>query len=108
MDISEGVEFARHRRAAEGFCELAMREDASSELEAIEPEVQSFPGVLLLRLRIFAGMGKWESAAALAAGMVDRGIHELSVFLAGAEAIRKTCGRGRCAALPTWRQRDSF
>ena len=47
-----------HLRAAHGYIELAMFEEANSALEEIDPFCRHLPEVLLARLAIYHGLKK--------------------------------------------------
>jgi len=53
-------EIQRHLRAAIGFIELGMLEDAVSELESLPPEDRDRSSVLALRVEIYRTAGSWE------------------------------------------------
>lgn len=50
----------QHWRAAVGFVELQMFQEANEELEKIEPFNRAAPEVLSVRLAIYRGLEKWE------------------------------------------------
>ena len=50
----------KHLTVAEGYVELGMFLDANAELEEIDPEVRHVLEVLVVRLRIYRGLEKWE------------------------------------------------
>jgi tetratricopeptide (TPR) repeat protein len=52
-------EIERHLRAAIGFIELGMLEDAVSELESLPPEDRGRSSVLALRVEIYRTAGNW-------------------------------------------------
>ena len=52
-------EIQRHLRAAIGFIELGMLEDAVSELESLPPEDRDRSSVLALRVEIYRTAGSW-------------------------------------------------
>ena len=55
-----------HLRAAVGYIELAMFEEANTELEEIDPFCRHLPAVLLARLAIYHGLEKWELLSVVA------------------------------------------
>ncbi len=58
--------------AARGFISLGMHQDAWNELESLPPEESALDGVLEMRIGIYEGMGKWESARMLAESLTKR------------------------------------
>ena len=46
--------------AARGYAELGMYCDANEELEKIDPFLRAAPEILVLRIEIYRGLGKWE------------------------------------------------
>jgi hypothetical protein len=60
-----------HLRAATGYIELEMFEEANAELEEIDPLYRHLPEVLLARLAIYHGLKKWELLVVVARKLVD-------------------------------------
>jgi Tfp pilus assembly protein PilF len=56
----------RHLRAAIGFIELGMLEDATSEIESLPPEDRDRSSVLALRVEIYRTAGSWSLMEAVA------------------------------------------
>ena len=52
----------RRLRAAEGYIELGMFDDADAELDQIDPSYPAVSRVLALRLCTYAGLAKWDGA----------------------------------------------
>jgi hypothetical protein len=52
--------------AALGYLALGMQQDACNELESLPPELRADDGVLELRIAIYHGMARWESARVMA------------------------------------------
>jgi len=46
--------------AAHGYAELGMYRDANEELDKIDPFLRAAPEILVLRVEIYRGLGKWE------------------------------------------------
>ena len=57
-------------RAAEGYLELRMPNEAWEELESLEPDLRANPAVLALRVRIYLAKGMPAPAAIVALGWV--------------------------------------
>jgi len=60
-----------HLRAAHGYIELGMFEQANTELEEIDPFCRHLPEVVVARLAIFHGLEKWELLAVVAKRLVE-------------------------------------
>jgi hypothetical protein len=60
-----------HLRAAVGYIELAMFEEANAELDEIDPFCRPLPEVLLARLAIYHGLRKWDLLAVVANRLTD-------------------------------------
>ena len=78
-----------HLRAAAGYIELSMFEEANAELEEIDPFSRQLPGVLLARLAIYHGLGKWELLAVVAKKLVEWNPKEPGFFVELAYATRR-------------------
>ena len=76
-------------QAAEGFLQLGMPEDAWNELEEIEPELRHLPQVILLRVLIFNALKRWEAAAVVGHGALERYPELGDLYLATAYAARR-------------------
>ena len=60
----------RATRAAEGYLELHMPNEAWQELESLEPDLRANPAVLALRVRIYLAKEMIPSAVIVAEGLV--------------------------------------
>lgn len=69
MDVSESAIILS---AAEGFIQLGLYQDGWDELERLAPESRCEPPVLSLRLRIYAGMKRWEEVGVLAHSLLSK------------------------------------
>jgi tetratricopeptide (TPR) repeat protein len=49
-----------HYKAAQGYTELGMYDDANEELENVDPFNRTTPEVLRVRIAIYHGLQKWE------------------------------------------------
>jgi predicted Zn-dependent protease len=78
--------------AAIGFCELGMWQDAWDELDTLPPEQRARPDALRIRLEIFTALERWDLAAILAEGMIERGETSRTTWLQGGKAIRASRG----------------
>ena len=79
-----------HLRAAVGYIELAMFEEANTELEEIDPFCRHLPVVLLARLATYHGLKKWELLAVVAKKLVEWNSKEPSLLVELAYATRRT------------------
>lgn len=86
--MSEPGYFSRAITAAHGYCELHMWQAAWDELESLHAEDRAHPDVLRLRLGIFVGLQRWESAAVLAESLAPAGWKE--AFVMESYAIRRS------------------
>lgn len=75
-------------RAAVGYCQLQMWQEAWDELETLEPADRALSEVLSLRLGIFIALQRYEAAAVLAEGLIACGDTSPHTWLHGALAIR--------------------
>jgi predicted Zn-dependent protease len=62
----------RNLDAALGYLALGMHQDAWEELESLPPELRADDQVLDLRISIYQGLKKWESARVLAESLAKR------------------------------------
>ena len=60
-----------HLRAAAGYVELEMFEEANAELEEIDPFCRHLPEVLMARLAIYHGLKKWDLMAIVAKKLAE-------------------------------------
>jgi tetratricopeptide (TPR) repeat protein len=77
-----------HLRAAHGYVELGMFEEANGELEEIDPFCRHLPEVLLARLAIYHGLKKWELLAVIAKNLSGWNPNEPAFFVELAYATR--------------------
>jgi tetratricopeptide (TPR) repeat protein len=78
-----------HLRAACGYIELGMFEEANAELEEIDPFCRHLPETLLARLAICHGLEKWELLAVVAKKLADWNPNEPGFFVELAYATRR-------------------
>jgi hypothetical protein len=78
-----------HLRAAAGYIELAMFEEANAELEEIDPFCRHLPEVLVARLAIYHGLKKWELLAVVAKKLTEWNPKEPGLFVERAYATRR-------------------
>ena len=76
-------------RAAHGYVELEMFEEANAELEEIDAFCRHSPEVLLARLAIYHGLRKWELLAIVAKKLTEWNPKEPSFFVDVAYATRR-------------------
>jgi predicted Zn-dependent protease len=74
---------------AEGFFELGLFHDAWEELDKLETETKSQPGVLRLRLEILIGLGRWDDAVALGVGCCRNWRDHPEFFIKTAAALMR-------------------
>jgi hypothetical protein len=78
-----------HLRAAHGYIELELFEEANVELEEIDPFCRHSPEVLMARLAIYHGLNKWELLAVVAKKLVEWNPTEPGFFVELAYAVRR-------------------
>ena len=61
----------QHLRAANGYIALGMFEEASAELEEIDPLCRHAPEVLIARVAIYQALEKWNLMAVVAKKLVE-------------------------------------
>jgi hypothetical protein len=76
-------------RAAHGYIELGLFEEANAELEEIDPFCRRLPDVLLARLAIYHGLKRWELLAVVAKKLAEWNPHEPGFFVELAYATRR-------------------
>jgi len=74
---------------AEGYLELAMYEDAESELAALSAAERMHPEAVFIRLNILLVRRQWAEAAALAGLMADKDPHNAHWWVQCAYATRR-------------------
>jgi predicted Zn-dependent protease len=79
----------RYLTAAEGFTELGMCVDASEELEKIDPFCRQLPEVLVVRMRIYSTLQKWDLMQAVAKKLVEYDPDEVPPWISLAYATRR-------------------
>jgi tetratricopeptide (TPR) repeat protein len=82
-------EIQRHLRAAIGFIELGMLEDAVSELESLPPEDRDRSSVLALRVEIYRTAGSWSLMEVAARELWKRHPDEPVYWINLAWAVRR-------------------
>ncbi|MEY2484611.1 MAG: hypothetical protein QOG67_2318 [Verrucomicrobiota bacterium] len=70
-DISLRLDDLRHMRAAEGYLELGLYDEANAELERIDPLCRAASQVLTLQLCVYAGLEKWDLMQTVASKMAE-------------------------------------
>ena len=78
-----------HLRAAPGYIELEMFEEANAELEEIDPFCRHLPEVLMARLAIYHGLKKWDLLAVVAKKLTEWNPKEPGFFVELAYATRR-------------------
>ena len=79
----------QHIRAAHGYIELSLFEEANAELEEIDPFCRHLPEVLVARLAIYHGLKKWELLAVVAKKLAEWNPQEPGFFVELAYATRR-------------------
>ena len=72
-----------------GYLQLGMFVEANDELEELPPELRADDAVLGLRLEIYQGLGKWESARVLAESLAKRSPENPGWWLSWSYALRR-------------------
>jgi hypothetical protein len=86
-----------HLRAAHGYIELEMFEEANAELEEIDPFCRHLPEVLLARVAIYHGLKKRDLLAVIAKRLTEWNPKEPGFFIELAYATRRGINlRGQC------------
>lgn len=80
---------SKHLKAAIGFLDLGMAQDAWDELEKLPPFLKDSDAVLDLRIEIFQRLGKWESARVLAESLAKRFPENPSWWIHWAFSVRR-------------------
>lgn len=81
--------FRHSLEAALGYLALGMHEDAWEELEALPPEAKANDGVFDLRISIYMGIEKWESARILAESLAKRSPENVRWWVLWAYSLRR-------------------
>ncbi len=76
-------------RAAHGYIELGMFEEANAELEEIDPFRRHLPDVLIARVAIYQALKKWDLMAVVAQKLVEWNPSEPGHFIDLAYATRR-------------------
>lgn len=79
----------RPLEAALGFMSLGMHEDALEELETLSPELRSLDVVMEMRIEIYRGLGKWESARVIAESLAGKFPENPGWWLSWSFALRR-------------------
>ena len=91
--------FDRLLEAAEGYFQLFMWQDAWDELEKLEPKYKHLQSVIVLRVLILNNLEKWEDAAIVGKWALRQYQDFGPLYLATADALRKSAGPGEAKAL---------
>lgn len=83
------MSFETHLLAAEGYLDLGMPQKAWDELEEIAPEDRTRVETLLMRLAVLQSLEKWEFAATIARGAVQKHPDCADLYILGACVIRR-------------------
>jgi len=79
----------QHLRAAHGYIQLGMFEEANAELEEIDPFCRHLPEVLTARVAIYYGLKKWDLMAVVAKKLAEINLNEPANFIDWAYATRR-------------------
>jgi tetratricopeptide (TPR) repeat protein len=85
----------RRLRAAEGYIELGMYDDADTELEQVDPFCAASSRVLALKLCAYAGQAKWKLMGMVAKKLTERDPSEVQWAIWWAYAAAKGQGINR-------------
>lgn len=88
-DQQQQENLRQHLRAAQGYAELEMWEDAWNELDLLAPDERALVPVAMMRLEILVAMKRYESAAILGESLIARGIREKQAYLLCAYSLRR-------------------
>ena len=91
--------FDRVLKAAEGYFQLYMWQDAWDELEELDPKYRHLQPVITLRVLILNNLGKWEAAAIVGTGALRQYREFGPLYLATADALRKSAGAAEAKAV---------
>ena len=80
---------SQHLKAAIGFLDLGMAQDAWDELEKLPEFLRDRDAVLDLRIEIFQKLDKWESARVLAESLAKRSPENLNWWVHWAYSLRR-------------------
>ena len=89
MTPAANDELRRRVRAATGFNDLGLHQEAWDELEALPPELRACDTVLNMRVHIYLSLGKWEQARVLAESLARRSPENPQWRLSWAYALRR-------------------
>lgn len=79
----------QHLRAAHGYIELRMFEEANAELEEIDPLCRYLPEVLSARVAIYRNLKKWDLMAAVSRKLLEWNSSDARHFVEWAYAARR-------------------
>ena len=79
----------QHLRAAHGYIQLGMFEEANGELEEIDSFCRHLPEVLMARVAIYGALEKWELMAIVTKKLVEWNPNEPGDFIDWAYATRR-------------------
>jgi tetratricopeptide (TPR) repeat protein len=85
-------QFQRRLRAASGFAELSLFQEAVQELEELPESSKELPAVLAAWLEVYQCWQKWSDAESFAARLFEMEPEEPSWLIALAYAIRRSRG----------------
>jgi tetratricopeptide (TPR) repeat protein len=72
-----------------GYLALGMHQDAWDELESLPPELRADDGVLELRIAIYQGLARWESARIMAESLAKRSPDNPNWWILWAFSLRR-------------------
>ena len=96
--------FDRLLKAAEGYFQLYMWQDAWDELEELDPKYRHLQPVITLRVLILNNLEKWEAAAIVGKGALRHYREFGPLYLATTDALRKSAGARRSQGPPRRRR----
>lgn len=82
-------ELDRTLESAAGYLALGMLQDAWDELECLPPDLRVDDAVMALRIKIYQGLEKWESARVLAESLAKRSPGNPGWWIAWAYSLRR-------------------
>jgi tetratricopeptide (TPR) repeat protein len=79
----------RHWQTAVGYVELGMFQDATDQLEKIDPFNRAAPEVLAVRMAVYHGLKQWELMQEIAKRLADFQPHDVQWIISYAYATRR-------------------
>ena len=104
MSLSLDYVSFNHIRAAQGYVELEMAEDAAAELDALSAEHRDMIEVMILRMEILRLSKKWEEGTLLGQRALAKHADCGALYLITAYAMRRHAGLAPGEGTPSFRR----